>query len=67
MLGVVSMTQPAAIRMKIIIRMMTIGSSLTEVTASTKPCGTPMIASASAIGAEKAMIGRDDAIDLGRN
>ena len=58
MLGVVSMTQPAAIRMKIIIRMITVGSSLREVTAPTKPCGTPMIASACASGSENAMIGR---------
>ena len=58
MLGVVSMTQPAAIRIPIISRIRIHGSSVSPVTAVTKPCGTPMIASASAKGAEKAMIGR---------
>ena len=58
MFGVVSITHPAAIRMPIIIRINSQGSSVSDVTEVTKPCGTPMIANASARGAEKAMIGR---------
>ena len=58
MFGVVSMTQPAAIKMPIISKINIHGSSVRPVTEVTNPCGTPMMASASASGAENAMIGR---------
>ena len=58
MFGVVSMTQPAATRMTIIRMMSTIGFSVREVTAKTKPWGTPSAASVWASGRENAMIGR---------
>ena len=55
--GVVSMTQPAMIRMKIIIRMMTVSLSVIEVIAYTNPCGTSSAARVCANGKENAMIG----------
>ncbi len=44
--------------MPIISRISRSGSSVIEVTANTKPCGTPSAASVCASGSEKAMIGR---------
>ena len=74
MFGVVSITQPAAIRIAIISRISSVGSSVSEVTAATKPCGTPSAAMVCASGSEKAMIGRitpftlaDDTIIAGKS
>ena len=58
MFGVVSITQPAATNIAIINKMSKAGFSVSEVTEYTNPWGTPMIASASAKGAENAIMGK---------
>src|SRR5690606_2363503 len=56
-LGVVSITQPAMMKMPSIIRMMSAGSVVSALTEATMLCGTWLIASTCASGSATAMMG----------